>query len=125
MSSVSSIATSGMFAAEQRLNIAAYNIANSTDSTTTDNAGASTGLAAGAPTNVVNAFQPLTADQTETPDGGTAVTARVQFPNDAGTGVDIANEAVQVVTARYTFAANVAVMRSAAQMQQVLLDTFA
>jgi flagellar basal body rod protein FlgC len=109
MDSVSSIASSGMSAAEQRLNIAAYNIANGNDSTPE---GTST-------------FRPLRADQTATPGGGTAVTARVQFPNDAGTGVDFASEAIEAVTARYSFAANVAVMRSAAQMQQMLLDTFA
>ena len=106
MSSASAIAVSGMFAAEQRLNVAARNIANATTDTPT-------------------AYQPLRADQTETQGGGTAVTVRAQFPYDALGGVDFANEAIQVVTARYTFAANVAVMRTAAQMQKVLLDTFA
>lgn len=103
-----------MFAAEQRLNVAAWNIANAT-----------TDLPADAPADAVNAFQALRADQTEAPGGGTAVTVRTQFPNDALGGVDLASEAIQVVTARYSFAANVAVMRTAAQMQKVLLDTFA
>jgi flagellar basal body rod protein FlgC len=114
MDSVASIAMSGMLAAEQRLNVAARNIAS-----------VSTGLPADAPADAVNAFQALRADQTETPGGGTGVTVRAQFPNDALAGVDLPSEAIQVVAARYTFAANVAVMRSAAQMQKVLLDTFA
>jgi flagellar basal-body rod protein FlgC len=112
MNSASAIAMSGLFAATQRLNVAAYNIANATD------------LPADAPADV-NAFQPLRADQTEAPGGGTAVTVRAQFPNDALDGVDFASEAIQVVAARYSFAANIAVMRTAAQLQQVLLDTFA
>jgi flagellar basal-body rod protein FlgC len=114
MSSASSIAMSGMLAAEQRLNVAAYNIANAT-----------TDLPANAPTDAATAFAPLRADQIDTAGGGTAVAVRVQFPNDVFTGPDLASEAVQVVLSRYTFAANVAVMRSAAQMQKVLLDTFA
>lgn len=114
MDSASSIAMSGMFAAEQRLNVAAYNIANAT-----------TDLPSNAPADAANTSPSLRADQTEAPGGGTAVTIRTQFPNDAFSGVDFASEAIQVVAARYTFAANVAVMRTAAQMQKVLLDTFA
>jgi flagellar basal body rod protein FlgC len=113
MNGASAIAMSGMFAAEQRLNVAAYNIANAT-----------TGVPADGQAVAANAFQALRADQTEAPGGGTAVTV-TQFPNDALGGADFASEAIQVVTARYTFAANVAVMRTAAQMQKVLLDTFA
>ena len=114
MDSASAIAMSGMFAAEQRLNVAAWNIANATTDPPAD-----------AQPNAVNAFQALRADQTETRGGGTAVTVRTQFPNDALSGVDLPSEAIQVVAARYSFAANVAVMRTAAQMQKVLLDTFA
>ena len=114
MNGASAIAMSGMFAAEQRLNVAAYNIANAT-----------TGVPADGQAVAANAFQALRADQTEAPGGGTAVTVRTQFPNDALGGADFASEAIEVVTARYTFAANVAVMRTAAQMQKVLLDTFA
>jgi len=115
MDSPSSIAASGMQAAAQRLNIAAYNIANATTEMP----------AADAPADAVRSFKPLRADQVATPGGGTAVTARTALPTDAFEGVDIASEAIEVVAARYTFAANVAVMRSAAQMQKVLLDTFA
>lgn len=115
MDSASSIAASGMQAAVQRLNVAAYNIANAT-----------TGMPAGdAPADPAYSFQPLRADQVDLPGGGTAVNVRTALPTDAFEGVDLANEAIQTVLARYTFAANVAVMRTAAQMQKVLLDTFA
>jgi flagellar basal-body rod protein FlgC len=118
MDSASSIALSGMRAAELRLNVAANNIANVSMVPSAD-------APADAPAVAVNAFQPLHADQTDAAGGETAVTVRVQFPNGALGGVDLPSEAVQVVTARYTFAASVAVMRSSAQLQQVLLDTFA
>ena len=115
MDSASSIAASGMQAAAQRLNVAAYNIANAT----TD------APSADAPAGRTDTFQPLRADQVDTPGGGTAVNVRTALPTDAFNGVDLPSETIQVVAARYTFAANVAVMRSAAQMQKVLLDTFA
>jgi flagellar basal-body rod protein FlgC len=114
MDSVGSIAASGMRAAELRLNVAAYNIAN-----------VSTGGSTDAPADAAAAFQPLRVDQTTTAGGGTAATVRAQFPNDALPSVDLASEAIEVVTARYTFAANVGVMRSVAQLQKVLLDAFA
>jgi flagellar basal-body rod protein FlgC len=114
MDSVGSIAASGMRAAELRLNVAAYNIANATTDQQVD---ASTGVA--------TTFQPLRVDQATTAGGGVAATVRTQFPNDALQGADLASEAIEVVTARYTFAANVGVMRSVAQLQKVLLDAFA
>lgn len=114
MNSVSSIAMSGLRAAELRLNVAAYNIANATTGQTTDASG-----------EAATTFQPLRVDQTAMAGGGTAATVRTQFPNDALQGVDLAREAIEVVTARYTFAANIGVMRSVAQLQKVLLDVFA
>ena len=114
MDSVGSIAASGLRAAELRLTVAAYNIAN-----------VSTGQSADAPAEAANAFQPLRVDQSTTAGGGVAATVRTQFPNDALQGVDLASEAIEVATARYTFAANIGVMRSVAQLQKVLLDAFA
>lgn len=119
MDSASSIAASGMQAAAQRLNVAAYNIANATTDTPAADAPAPDG-----PADPTSTFQPLRADQVDTPGGGTAVNVRTALPTDAFQGVDLASESIDVVAARYTFAANVAVMRSAAQMQKVLLDTF-
>ena len=83
MNSVSSIAASGMLAAERRLEIAARNVAN-----------ASTG----APNKVVAAFNALRADQVETSGGGTAANA---VPTDGP---------VDLTIARYTLAANANVM---------------
>lgn len=103
---VTSIAASGMQAAQQRLDVAARNVAN-----------ASTGLPAGAPDKVVAAFNALRADQVETAGGGTAVNA--VLTNEP---VDLAHEAVELTIARYTLAANANVMRAAAKMQKSVLD---
>ena len=84
MSTVTSIAASGLQAAERRLEIAARNIANS-------------GLPVSAPADVVNAFVALRADQTEAPDGGTVVTVSVA-PEQ---GTDLASEAVNLTIASY------------------------
>jgi flagellar hook protein FlgE len=40
----------------------------------------------------------------------------------AGTEVDLANEAIQLMVARYTFAANAKVAKAAGEMQKALLD---
>src|SRR6187402_2471557 len=105
MNSVSSIAASGMLAAERRLEITARNVAN-----------ASTG----APNKVVAAFNALRADQVETSGGGTAVNAA---PTDEP--VDLTQQAVDLTIARYTLAANANVMRAAAKMQKSVLDVSA
>ena len=104
--SVTSIAASGMLAAQQRLDIAARNIAN-----------ASTGLPQSAPEKVVAAFTALRADQVETQGGGTAVNA---VPTNEP--VDLTQQAVDLTIARYTQAANANVMRAAAKMQKSVLD---
>jgi flagellar basal-body rod protein FlgC len=108
MSSITSIAASGIQAAERRLDIAARNIANS-------------GLPATAPADVVNAFVALRADQTETPSGGTTVTASAA-PEQT---TDLASEAVNLTIASYSLAANAAVMRSAEKMQKKVIDILA
>jgi flagellar basal-body rod protein FlgC len=105
MSSVLSIAASGMFAAQQRLEVAARNIANVRP---TDEEAAA-------------AFTALRADQVELSGGGTAVNVTA-MPPEGGSDVDLASEAVQLTIARYTFAANASVMRAAAKMQKSVLD---
>ena len=102
--SVTSIAASGMLAAERRLDIAARNVANA-------------GLPADAPDKVVAAFNALRADQVETAGGGTVVT-----PVVTDSEVDLTQQAVELTIARYTFAANANVMRAAAKMQKSVLD---
>ena len=103
---VTSIAMSGMQAAERRLEVAARNVAN-----------ASTGLPADAPDKVVAAFNSLRADQVESSGGGTAV--NVMPTNEP---VDLTQQAVELTIARYTLAANANVMRAAAKMQKSVLD---
>ena len=104
MNSVTSIAASGMLAAQRRLEIAARNVANA-------------GLPADAPDKVVAAFNALRADQVETSGGGTAVNA---VPTNET--VDLTQQAVDLMIARYTLAANANVMRAAAKMQKSVLD---
>jgi len=106
MNSVTSIAASGMLAAERRLEIAARNVAN-----------ASSTLPQSASVQVVAAFNALRADQVETQGGGTAVNA---VPTNEP--VDLTQQAVDLTIARYTLAANANVMRAAAKMQKSVLD---
>jgi flagellar basal-body rod protein FlgC len=129
MSSVMSIAASGMAAAQKRLEVSARNVANVS----------TTGLLGAAPDDVRAAFTALRIDQTEVADGGTAATVSRESPGTiavsdpgapyadaqgmvAAPNVDLANEIVQQMIARYTFVANAGVMRAQAAMQKSLLD---
>jgi flagellar basal-body rod protein FlgC len=104
MSSVLSIAASGMAAAQKRLEVSARNVANV--STPSDEEAAA-------------AFAALRMDQVEISGGGTAPVVSREPP---GTPVDLANEAIQLMVARYTFAANAKVAKAAGEMQKALLD---
>ena len=104
MSSVLSIAASGMAAAQKRLEVSARNVAN------------------GSALPSDEAFAALRRDQVEISGGGTAAVAR-RMPQR--TEVDLAGEAVQLMVARYTFAANAKVARIAGEMQKALLDVTA
>ena len=112
MTSVLSIATSGMAAAQKRLEVSARNVANVSADLPTD-----------APPDVAAAFAalraPLRMDQVEVSGGGTAPVVTQAPP---GTQVDLANEAIQLLVARYTFAANAKVAKLAGEMQKSLLD---
>lgn len=105
MTSVLSIATSGMAAAQKRLEVSARNVANVSTTPSND--------------EVAAAFAALRMDQVETRGGGTAAVVSLAPP---GTEVDLANEAVQQMIARYTFAANAKVAKAAGEMQKSLLD---
>jgi flagellar basal-body rod protein FlgC len=107
MSSVLPIAVSGMAAAQKRLEVSARNVA------------ISSGLPEDAPPEVQAAFAALRIDQVEISGGGTASVVTQEPP---GTEVDLANEAVQQMVARYTFAANAKVAKAAGEMQKSLLD---
>jgi flagellar basal-body rod protein FlgC len=131
MSIASAIAASGMGAATLRLNIAAGNIANSlSDGPLPDAAN---------PENFPAAYTPLRVEQTDLAGGGTRATVSAVTPAAvpkfdpgapyadgsglvAAPNVDLANEIVQTMIARYTFAANAQVIRADAQMSAALLD---
>ena len=129
MSSVLSIAVSGMAAAERRLEVSARNVANVS----------TTGPLDAAPGDVRAAYAALRADQTETAGGGTVVTVRRASPatiavSDPGSpfanadglvaapNVDFATEAVEQLVARYSFAVNAAVIRAENKMVKSLFD---
>jgi flagellar basal-body rod protein FlgC len=128
MSIASTTAVSGLNAATLRLDVAASNIANSLSG------GPLTGTPN--PDNFPAAYTPLRVDQT---DGGTRATVgpispatvstfnpTAPFANSDGMvaspNVDLANEMIQLLIARYSFAANAQVIRADAQMSATLLN---
>jgi flagellar basal-body rod protein FlgC len=131
MSIASAIAVSGLKVARQRLQVAAGNIANSLSTgPLTDAANAE---------NFPAAYSALRVNQTDAVGGGTsaAVTTTTPatvssyeptapFADDngmvAGPNVDLVNELVQLLVARYTFAANAQVIRADAHMSASLLN---
>jgi len=133
MNSVLSIAISGMQAATRRLEVSARNVANvRSDGALPDGQG---NYAAGAP----RAYMPSRVDQVELSGGGTQAVIRDVSPSyvptsDPGSpyanaegqvaypNVDLTEEAVQQLIARYTFAANARVVTSYDQMVKSLLD---
>jgi flagellar basal-body rod protein FlgC len=131
MSSVSSIAASGMAAATTRLQVAAGNIANAS----------STGPLPGAPNaaGYPAAYSAQRVDQVAMPGGGTRAIVRDASPGTvtsydpsapyadgngmvAAPNVDMAGQAVQLLTARISFAMNAQVMRTQWQMMTSLID---
>ena len=132
MSSILSIAASGMAAASQRLQVSAENIANAESDGPLPSAGAAVQA------QYPGAYVPQQVDQVATPGGAGAVVVDVQlaavaayaptapFADNNGEvaapNVDVANEAVQQATAAYDFAMNAQVMRVYSQMTKTLLD---
>jgi flagellar basal-body rod protein FlgC len=131
MSSILSIAASGLAAASRRLEVSASNVANALD----------TGPLPGAPnpTAAPPAYVPQHLVQTSVAGGGTATTVTNVSPSYtsgydptapyadkngqvAAPNVDLANEAIQQITARYAFAANAKVVQVDAEMMKTLLD---
>ena len=126
-----SIAASGLAAASLRLEVSASNVANALDS----------GPLPDAPNaaNFPPAYVPLRVDQTAVAGGGTAATVTPVSPSfvpsfDPGApfadknglvaapNVDLANELVQQIIARYAFAANARVIQVESEMMKTLLD---
>jgi flagellar basal-body rod protein FlgC len=131
MSSIFSIAASGLAAASRRLEVSASNVANALDN----------GPLPGAPnpTGAPPAYVPQRLDQTAVAGGGTATTVTNVSPSYvpsydptapyadkngqvAAPNVDLASEAIQQITARYAFAANAKVLQVGADLMKTLLD---
>ena len=132
MSIVASIALSGMTAASRRLEASARNVAN------VRSAGPLPGADAGATAGYA-AYVPVRVDQVETAGGGTLANVSSVSPGHvpaydptapyadqngmvAMPNVDLANEAVEQLIARYTFAFNVEVLRADREMTKAVLD---
>jgi flagellar basal-body rod protein FlgC len=132
MSSILSIAASGMAAAVTRLDVSAENVANANSD------GPLPSASAAVQAQYPAAYTPQQVDQVAAPGGGTSAVVDVQpatvaayaptatyadsSGNVARPNVDDANEAVQQATASYSFAMNVEVMRVYSQMMKTLLD---
>jgi len=134
MSSVQSIAVSGMLAATRRLQVSAQNVANMrSDGALPDAQG---NYSPGAP----RPYTPLRVDQVDLAGGGTraivneispsyivAYDPSAPYANQDGMvaapNVDLADELVQQLTATYTYAANARVVTSYNQMVKSLFDT--
>ena len=131
MSIASTIAVSGLNAASLRLQVAASNIANVL----------SNGPLPGTPNpeNFPAAYTPLRVDQTDVVGGGTGATISAVSPATvsafdptapfansngfvASPNVDLATEMIQLLIARISYAANVQVIRTDAQMSAALLN---
>ena len=131
MSIASTIAVSGLNVASLRLQVAASNIANAS----------SDGPPPGTPNpqNFPPAYSALWVNQVDNVSGGTSATAVNVSPPTvtsydpsapyadghgmvASPNVDLANELVQVLLARFSYAANAQVIRADAQMSGALFD---
>ena len=133
MSSISTIALSGMNAASRRLEVSASNVANVTSTGALPDADGT--VPAGAP----RAYTPLELVQTANADGGTETTVTTVTPSTtavsdpqapfanqnglvAAPNVDLAQEMINQLMASYSFAANATVMKADDRMTGALLD---
>jgi len=133
MSSILSIAISGMQAATTRLQVSANNVANALS------AGVLPDQQGNFPDGALVPYTPQRVDQVELSGGGTqAIVSNVSpsyvptydpgspFANANGQvaypNVDLTEEAIQQLVARYAFAANARVVTSYDQMVKSLLD---
>ena len=133
MTSILSIATSGMTAATRRLEVSARNVANVRSDGPLPSADAAVQA------QYPSAYSPLRVDQIEVDGGGTIANVSRNSPSHvrsydptapyadsrgmvASPNVDLADEVVQQMVAQYTFAANAKVVNVYAQMMKSLLD---
>lgn len=145
--SILSIATSGLSAASLRVNVAASNIANvQTTGPLPASGGSSTSVGSGslsASSTFPAAYVPLRVDQvdqsTGSAPGGTVATVSTVSPGFtaqsdpsapfanqdglvAAPNVDLANEFVQLATAKYSYIANAKVIQAYSETTEWLLD---
>ncbi|MGY3658029.1 flagellar basal body rod protein FlgC [Bradyrhizobium sp. USDA 376] len=142
--SILSIATSGLSAASLRVNAAASNIANvNTTGPLPASGGSSTSAGSGIAPTFPAAYVPLRVDQVSqssgsTPGGTVATVSSVSpsytaqsdpsapFANQDGLvaapNVDLANEFVELATAKYSFIANAKVIQAYSETTESLLD---
>lgn len=133
MSTIATIALSGMTAAVRRVEVSASNIANVRSN------GALPGPTGTVPASQPSAYTPLRINQTAGATGGTQTTvtttgeppvptpdpqAPFADPNGmvAAPAVDLTREMVEQVIASYTFTANARVMKAGHEMTKTLLD---
>jgi flagellar basal-body rod protein FlgC len=137
-----SIAASGLSVASLRLNVAANNIANASTTGPLPAAGGS-GASGSADNSNGNsnfsAYVPLQVNQVAQSGGGTAATVSAVSPGSvvqydpsasfanqdglvAAPNVDLASQFVQLLTAKYSFAANAKVIQAYANTTKSLLD---
>lgn len=132
MSSISTIALSGMTAATRRLAVSASNVANiASTGTLPDASGA---VAAGAPRAM-----PLVVVETASAGGGTATSVATATPSTtavsdpqapfanasglvAAPNVDLSQEMISQLIASYSFAAGAATMKADDRMAKALID---
>jgi len=136
MSSISTIALSGMNAASRRLEVSASNVANASSTGAVPNADVT--LPAGAP----RAYASLQLVQTESAGGGVQTTVATATPSTitvsdpnapfanknglvAAPNVDLSQEMVNQMLASYSFTANAKVLTAADRLARTLLDTTA
>ena len=141
-----SIATSGLSAASLRLDVTASNIANALTTgplPATSGSGASNGASSSNSGSNFSAYVPLQVNQVDqtngsTPGGTAAVVSTVSpsflpqfdptspFANQDGLvaapNVDLASQFIQLLTAKYDFAANAKVVQAYDNTQKSLLD---
>jgi flagellar basal-body rod protein FlgC len=133
MSSIATIAVSGMNAASRRLEVSASNVANARSTGALPNADGT--LPSGAP----KAYSPLELVQTDVAGGGTQTTITTAssptsasydpsapFANKDGLvaspNVDLAQEMISQLVAKYSFAANARVLTASDEMSRTVID---
>jgi flagellar basal-body rod protein FlgC len=136
MTSISTIAVSGMMAAARRLQVSASNVAN------IESDGALPAADGTVPAGAPKAYAPLRLLQTESAGGGTQTSISTITPSTvaisdpqapfanqdgevAAPNIDLSQEVISQMLASYSFAANAAVMKADDGMTKTLIDTMA